>query len=344
MPGAYTIDPTDLTRPLASDEVQYMADEIRALKSFVATELAAVGAPLPGWGKQTKNLFTNGDFKVWQRATSIATKNAFCADRWKTNSTGTGVFNASQTAGYASKYGISISDTVLATNQYLDLITAVEAVDSAPYAGQEVTLSFWAQSPSNEGTVEVLLGYPTVDNTFTVVEYPHNLVAQAVTNVDTKYTFTVTLAASAGGHTASKGLMAIIRYKPTTAGSRSIVISNVQFEYGPDATPFELIPVADTLLRCQRYYQSILDSHAGIDRGYNTATSVMQWLPFKVPMRAAPTVTKVGTWSVSNCSQPSVGAATINGIYWYTTVTVSGTYQIYPGAADRGFTASAELW
>lgn len=344
--AAYTISPTDLTRPLATDEAQYMADEIRALKSYIATQLAAVGAPLPAWGIETKNLFINGDFKVWQRATVGSTRGAIVADRWKCNSSGTGVYTVSQVAGYTSKYAINIADTVLTTAQYLELSTALEAIDSSPYAGQVCTVSFWATAPSGDGTLVCDHGYPSAVDNFAVVEYPYTVASQAVNNTWQKYTFTLTHGNSASGYNPKNGLLSRIRYVPNVNGSRSITISDVQFEFGTGSS-FELLPYTQQFARCQRFYQQYLGLYAGIHRGYNGIAGASQywwWVPFQVTMRlATPAVSKVGTWAVANCSQPIVGGAHAHGVYLNTTATAQGVYHAYPNNAAYGFTANAEL-
>jgi hypothetical protein len=52
-------------------------------------------------------------------------------------------------------------------------------------------------------------------------------------------------------------------------------------------------------------------------------------------MRAAPTATVLGTWTVSNCSQPATTGVSAKAVSLYTTVTVLGPYlfQTTTGAA-----------
>lgn len=93
------------------------------------------------------------------------------------------------------------------------------------------------------------------------------------------------------------------------SGARSIRISsflpmadgnyikyyNIQLEEGPIATPFEQRPIGLELALCQRYYQriggevNIRSLGLGLG-GYGNTTITTLSLPFRVPMRAQPTL------------------------------------------------------
>ena len=71
-------------------------------------------------------------------------------------------------------------------------------------------------------------------------------------------------------------------------------ITGVQLEAGDTATPFEYIPFADDLARCQRYYYRIScdGSHDGVYTIGNAFTTddALCAVPFPVAMRAEPTL------------------------------------------------------
>lgn len=124
--------------------------------------------------------------------------------------------------------------------------------------------------------------------------------------------------------------------------------SEFQLEAGETPTPFEVLPRAITLILCKRYYYrwgyggSLGSGPRGF--GYGVA-SVYEGLTFQhsVEMRAAPTITKVGTWDVTNCSQPSVSQATTQSFNIFVQVTANGSFDYYPGAAGRYIEFNSEL-
>jgi hypothetical protein len=84
-------------------------------------------------------------------------------------------------------------------------------------------------------------------------------------------------------------------------------VTGVQLEAGAVATPFEFEQISETLEKCQRYYQKSYDlgtapASSGIIAGLVFAGSYdnapqgnnLGFIPFKVPMRTAPTVTIYG--------------------------------------------------
>jgi len=63
-------------------------------------------------------------------------------------------------------------------------------------------------------------------------------------------------------------------------------------------------------------------------------------------MRATPSITPVGTWTVNNCSQPLVTIEQPNStqtFHLYATVTVTGDAYFVTTATSMYITASAEL-
>lgn len=103
-------------------------------------------------------------------------------------------------------------------------------------------------------------------------------------------------------------------------------------------TPFEYLPPEETLFRCQRYYTANVE-FAMI--GYGLAGNNMGgYTPFKVPMRATPTLnlaadgTLIGNNNVGTLNQ----TATSNGIVIFRQVTATGGAQF-----SEVYNASAEL-
>ena len=78
-------------------------------------------------------------------------------------------------------------------------------------------------------------------------------------------------------------------------------ITGVQLEVGSEATPFEFRSYADELIRCMRYYQASTDDwHSALNSNSTPGAYSNCNVPFKVQMRAAPTVSYVWTGNGGN--------------------------------------------
>ena len=93
-----------------------------------------------------KNVIINGDMRVSQRGSSIAV-GGYTLDRWVITGSGTATQTAftpgtAPVAGYEAPYYLNW--TITANNQNSEIIQRVE--DVRTFAGQTVTLSFWARS------------------------------------------------------------------------------------------------------------------------------------------------------------------------------------------------------
>jgi hypothetical protein len=97
---------------------------------------------------------------------------------------------------------------------------------------------------------------------------------------------------------------------------------------------------------CSRYYQNFLYPTAFIViNSYNTASSSPQnGYLLGTEMRAAPTLTMVGTWTVSNCSQPIGVLPTPKSFGLYATLSAAGFYAFNNATgAGTGLTLDARL-
>ena len=130
-----------------------------------------------------------------------------------------------------------------------------------------------------------------------------------------------------------------------TSGA-TFYITGVQLEAGSVATPFERRPFGTELALCQRYYWKIAQGSGepygiaggGVDSNANWAS-----FNFPVTMRATPTVTVYGTWSTSNCGQPTIRGASSSGFLLQTVATATAAIGVFPNSADDLIDASIEL-
>jgi hypothetical protein len=258
------------------------------------------------------NAIYNGAFDIWQRNTTFANSitNIYSADRWGTFRAGfaTGVTTsrrASTLAGFefVSRVQRDSGNTSTAT---VFMSQALESRDSRPYAGEQVTLSFYARKGTNYSPVNSNLDFSVssgtgVDQTLWA-GFTGTVQSSKTEQVDTLWKrFTVTLAVPAN----STQLGVSINFNPTgTAGADDwIEVTGVQLELGSVANPFRRNgnSIGAELSACQRYYEKSynLDVAPGTNTNigsqmlppYNPSNDLSAYtVNFQVEKRAAPTM------------------------------------------------------
>ena len=137
--------------------------------------------------------------------------------------------------------------------------------------------------------------------------------------------------------------------------ANNFYLTGVQLEVGDTATPFEHRSYGEELSLCQRYFYKWI--YTGLSDQFNfysphSPAQVTAGLPnssaicpmtFPVTMRATPTVTKYGTWAVSNCSQPTIPGASATNFILQAAATSTAAIATYPNTSDDLIDASAEL-
>jgi hypothetical protein len=217
-----------------------------------------------------KNKVINGAFDNWQRGTSFALPNAtwtYTADRFACIApSGTTVSRqafapgTAPVAGYEGTY--YFNQTITANSQNYESIQRVE--DARTFAGQTVTLSFWARSTVGAQPLNVAIiqdfgtgGSPSSLATATYVSGSGT--PYTPTSSWARYTFTFSVPSVAGktfGTNNNSYLWVRLFQYTTTATNTSIDIWGVQLEAGSIATPFQTATgtIQGELAACQRYY------------------------------------------------------------------------------------------
>ena len=252
-----------------------------------------------------KNKIINGDFGIWQRGTSFTPTNgvsSYTADRWRIQANFTsGTVTASRQAftagtapvsGYEGTYFLQVANSAGSTDTQFE--QRIE--DVRTFAGQTVTLSFWAKATSAvtmANTIGQNFGTGGSSTVFTTGT------TQAITTSWARYSTTITLPSISGKTIGTDSSLQVypMYYSSGTIASNTISIWGVQLEAGSTATPFQTATGTKQgeLAACQRYYWRIQGSatdNVNIGNGFATSTTVLWYnVPNPVPMRIIPTFT-----------------------------------------------------
>ena len=320
------------------------------------------------------NPVLNSAYQIWQRGTSISTASAgYTADRWYTQTAANGTVSRQVTGDTTNlpsiQYCARVQRTAAATTvtDYA-LSQSFESINSIPFAGKTVTLSFYARKGANYSAASSILNVALATGTGTDQNLSTGYTGQAVpinstatlTTTWQRFTYTGTIATTATE-------MAINYYYTSvgTAGAADYFeITGVQIDVGSVALPFRTNggTIQGELSACQRYYYRTTQATSnlfGTGLSYNTTTALVT-IPYPVTMRTRPTaLEQTGTASdyktlrataaaFDNCtSVPTWDGSTSNaiGVISVTSANVvSGNVSLfYSNAAAAYLGWSAEL-
>ncbi len=330
-----------------------------------------------------RNRIINGDMRIDQRNAGASVTptvgGVYLLDRWVFSLSQSSKYSVQQNAGsvtppagFSNYLGVtSLSAYTVGASELFLFSQPIEGFNVADLGwgtanAKTVTLSFWVRS-SLTGTFG-----GTVANSGDTRVYPFTYTINSANTWEYK-TVTITgdttgtwLTNNGVGMNVRFGLGVGSTYSGTAGawsgstyysatGATSVVgtngatfyITGVQLERGSDASSFEYRPYGTEFALCQRYFYRTYGSSSAqppICRGYGlgTATSGIS-LFFPVLMRTAPTLTKFGTFSTVNCSQPTIDFGSPSGCELYTTITATSFFVFFSDSSSAYVTASAEL-
>ena len=317
-----------------------------------------------------KNAVLNSNMSVWQRGTTFAISNssAYTADRWQGRVTAvcTTSFSRQVTGDTTNLPNIQYATRVQRTSGQtatpaMLLEQSFESVNSIPFAGKTVSLSFYARAganysaASNALTMYLYSGTGTDQN----ISGAYTGLATVITGTATltttwqRFTFTGTVASTA------TELALSTQYNTVgTAGANDwFEVTGVQVEIAGSASAYS--PNAPTyqaeLAACQRYYflkASGTDLSYGM-AAYNSASDLRGSFSLPVEMRIAPTlVAASGTSYYIGMNSDAFNSLTQQfssktEITWYNVSEVSGTggygMPVRTNNASSSIALSAEL-
>jgi hypothetical protein len=298
------------SEPDNSSLVKDGAQAMRTLGDAIDTSVWNVG-----FGQAGKNKIINGDFSVNQRGfTSTTLDSIYIYDRYLTRtSDGTGTYSAQTfTAGAAPVAGYE-------GKNYLRIVTTGQTLASAvtnvqqriesvrTFAGQTVTVSFWAKA--NSGTpkiaTELIQNFGSGGSTQVT-----NYAGQVTLSTSwARYSVTISLPSISGKTIGTSDALYLLLF--VSAGtdfnartgslgiqSNTFEFWGVQVEAGSIATPFQTASggsIQGELAMCQRYYWRIPASASAnfqvfSNTGwYQSSTNFEAVHRMPVSMRVAPT-------------------------------------------------------
>jgi len=253
-----------------------------------------------------KNPFLNSSFNVWQRGTSFtlaASTSTYTADRWKCRRNAVGATISRQATNDTTnlpfiQYALRAQrDSGNATTDLIQVTQSFENINSIPYAGKTLTLSFYARAGANysssaNGLVISLRSGTISDGDIITNTFGNTIVGQTATLTTTwqRFTYTGTMVAT----DTAIGLQ--IYYTPVGTASTNdyFEVTGIQLEVGSTATTYA--PNGATyqaeLAACQRYYYR-LDVTAGgspasnFGNAFSTSAADMP-VTYPVTMRISP--------------------------------------------------------
>jgi hypothetical protein len=246
-----------------------------------------------------KNKIINGDFNTWQRGTSFSaiSTSQYTSDRWlfQNNGTGTATISrqnftpgAAPIAGYEYPYFYQMATNSVGTSTVFDAVQRIE--DVTTFAGQTVTLSFFAKADSTR-TVDPFFGQNFGSGGSSGVNTFGTSITLTTSWARYSQTFTIP---SISGKTIGTSSFLTMALRTTPATSAVISIFGVQLEAGSVATPFQTATgtIQGELAACQRYYYrstaAVTNTHFCAGFGLSS-TSIRLLLQNPVQMRAAAT-------------------------------------------------------
>ena len=267
--------------------------------------VSANGAATP----LSPNYVINSAFDINQRGFSSSTTSTYGFDRWVNNTDGTGATFTAQTfplgaapvQGQESKNFLQVATTGQTASGTFTIFTQ-RLEDVRTFAGQIVTLSFWAKAASGTPKIAVELNQGFGSGGSSDVSTSAGLITLSTSWV--RYTVTIACPIISGKTIGTSSYLELNLW--TSAGSTysasrassigiqsaTIAIWGVQLEAGSIATPFRrnANSLQGELAACQRYYYRQGNSaYTCYGNGFGETTGVVGVIvKLPVPLRVGP--------------------------------------------------------
>jgi hypothetical protein len=262
-----------------------------------------------------RNRIINGTFEIAQRSAGPVTGSDYTTvDRWGFPSADEISQRVDNDRDLSIPFALRVTATAAGYGQVFQRIEDVRT-DS----GKQITLSFWAKSP-NTGSMRLAIYQNFGSGGSTFLSVIDDASYFNITQANTWQFFTATLTMpSVSGKTIGTSSYIQVQFGANSGtANRQVTYSEVQWEVGSVATPFERRPYTTELQLCQRYFQAttILVYSSSFARNF---------IVYPVQMRTSPTIASGGSGFTTSISSNA------------------GTAMEQTSAASQNLTFSAEL-
>jgi hypothetical protein len=271
-----------------------------------------------------KNAIINGDFGIWQRGTSFSPANtAYTADRWYVDATT--AYPTSQTisqqtftpgtapvSGYEGTYYLRYAYTYAPGNPGSYIGQKIE--DVRTYAGQTVTISFWAKVASAAAlSVNLVQNFGSGGSTSATT----SVGTPSATTSWQRFTYSVSVPSISGKTIGTSSFLDLRIFAPNASSTTDIW--GVQLEAGSTATNFQTATGTKQgeLAACQRYYwrsNTAGNNYTRVATGMAYSSTIAGLtIPLPVSMRVIPTAVEYSGLQVTDTVNfYAVTATTLN--------------------------------
>lgn len=276
-------------------------------------------------GTARQNLLTNPGFEVWQRGIGPGTASgAYTADRWSVPAT-TSTYSLSRVASTIGSAGYSAQ--IVYTHAGGGNAQPQQKVeDYAQLRARAVTFAVAVKA-----TVAARVRAFVYDS---VTGYTYS--AYNVGTAEERLSVTATISATA--------TMVIVGVYVDT-GSCTVELNDATLVVGTVPLAYAPLHPADEASRCQRYYEVHGRPPSGVtlvvrESANGAGQYVGQWVSFATTKAGVPTVTKNGTWTLTNCSaQPTANNVSVDGYDLNAVSTAAGNALFYCDSSDDSVTS-----
>jgi hypothetical protein len=304
--GPHTHAVTDVTNAFNTTTVTTKGDLVVAAGSNNITRLAAgnsgeqlvadsstsTGLRYTSNFASGKNKVINGAFDVWQRGTSF-TATGYTADRFRaviqnstTISRQTFTPGTAPVAGYEGQYYLRLARTTSTTGDFL----TQKIEDVRTFAGQTVTVSFWAKANASVALTSLYLEQDFGSGGSGAVSTSFN--APTITTSWVRYSYSVAVPSISGKTVGTSSFLDLIWAFGSGMGNCTVEIWGVQLEAGSVATAFQTATgtLQGELAACQRYFWQVASGSALMlgSSFYFTSTQAEAFIQYPVTMRTTP--------------------------------------------------------
>jgi hypothetical protein len=297
-----------------------------------------------------RNKIINGNFNIWQRATSQTSSGYGSADRWdcinsgSTKTASRQAFTLGQTdvPGNPKYFMRHVVTSSAGSGNYVAIRQKIE--DVSTFSSSSITVSFWAKADSNKNiAIEFQQSFGTGGSPSTSVDSIGAKLVSLTTSW-TKYTATITIPSISGKTlgTDSNDWVGIYFWfdagssfnsRSASLGQQSgtFDIAQVQVEEGSVATPFEQRPIGMELSLCQRYFEiASITSGGGGDSKYSATATAGMWNSahsFAVIKRVSPSITVSGSITYLRADSLTVSGSSVSGCCTRVSSNAAGVYR-----------------